>query len=110
VTHPDFNGDGLINNADPYILNYNNAIEKGKDGFTTTVKASSAAWQNTVGGVPSGSQIFADMNATTDGATGNNMMLSLNQSHVFTTMDEGDHYGIVAAALNYSGSYLQLHV
>ncbi|CDX20483.1 hypothetical protein MPL3356_320001 [Mesorhizobium plurifarium] len=110
VTHTDFNGDGQITNADPYILNYNNATEPGKDGFTKTVKASSAAWQNTVNGVPSGSQIFADMNATTDGATGNNMMLSLNQSNVLTTQDEGDHFGIISSVLNYSGSYLQLHV
>ncbi|TPK62139.1 hypothetical protein FJ930_27250, partial [Mesorhizobium sp. B2-4-15] len=111
VTHnTDTNGDGQVTSADAYILDYNNATEPGKDGFTKTVKASSAAWQSSVGGVPSGSQIFADMNATTDGATGNNMMLSLNQSHVFTTLDEGDHFGIVAGALNYSGSYLQLHV
>ncbi|TPL64451.1 SdrD B-like domain-containing protein, partial [Mesorhizobium sp. B2-4-3] len=110
VTHTDFNGDGQITDADPYILNYNNATEPGKDGFTKTIKASSAAWQNTVNGVPSGAQIFADMNATTDGATGNNMMMSLNQSHVFTTQDEGDHFGILSSVLNYSGSYLQLHV
>ncbi|BCM19021.1 SdrD B-like domain-containing protein [Mesorhizobium sp. J8] len=97
------------------VLNYNNHNEPGTDGFldknkVVTVKASSAAWQSGSGGLPSGAQIFADMNATTDGATGNNMMLSLNQSHVFTTQDEGDHFGIVASALNYSGSYLQLHV
>ncbi|MBZ9990782.1 hypothetical protein LB572_27115, partial [Mesorhizobium sp. BH1-1-5] len=110
VTHTDFNGDGQITNADPYILNYNNAKEPGKDGFTKTVKASSAAWQSGSGGLPSGAQIFADMNATTDGATGNNMMMSLNQSHVFTTQDEGDHFGVISSVLNYSGSYLQLHV
>ncbi|TPI20249.1 SdrD B-like domain-containing protein, partial [Mesorhizobium sp. B4-1-1] len=110
ATQQDTNGDHQITPADAYVLNYNNATEPGKDGFTKTVKASSAAWQSSVGGVPSGAQIFADMNATTDGATGNNMMMSLNQSHVFTTQDEGDHFGILSSVLNYSGSYLQLHV
>ncbi|TGR24728.1 hypothetical protein EN839_20805 [Mesorhizobium sp. M1C.F.Ca.ET.196.01.1.1] len=99
---------GVTQQGGNYVLNYNNAKEAGKDGFTTTVKASSTAWQSSVGGVPSGSSIFADMNATTDSAAGNNLLLS--QTQVLSALDETDHFGLVASALHYSGSYLQLHV
>ncbi|RWG81341.1 SdrD B-like domain-containing protein [Mesorhizobium sp.] len=99
---------GVTQQGGNYVLNYNNAKEPGKDGFTTTVKASSTAWQSSVGGVPSGSSIFADMNATTDSAAGNNLLLS--QTQVLSALDETDHFGLVASALHYSGSYLQLHV
>src|SRR5262249_41903359 len=54
------------------ILNYNNHTEPGTDGFINpsnnkivTIKASSDAWQtgDPANGIPSGSQIFAAMNA-----------------------------------------------
>ncbi len=108
VTQKDTNGDGSITAADGYVLNYNNAIEPGKDGFTTSVKANSAAWQTAVAGVPSGSSIFAAMNALTDSTT-QNMVVSQNQSHVVMATDLGDHFGLLGVTLNSPDGYLQLH-
>ncbi|WP_129411581.1 hypothetical protein [Mesorhizobium sp. Pch-S] len=108
MTQKDTNGDGSITAADGYVLNYNNAIEPGKDGFTTSVKANSAAWQTAVGGVPSGSSIFAAMNALTDSTT-QNMVVSQNQSHVVMATDLGDHFGLLGVTLNSPDGYLQLH-
>ncbi|MBR0872316.1 hypothetical protein JQ633_18265, partial [Bradyrhizobium tropiciagri] len=125
VTKIDTNNDGT---TDTFVLKYNNKHEtdnpgngqdgnvpKAKDGvsgfgYSTSVKASSAAWQtgDPAHGVPSGSQIFADMNATTDGATGSNMLVSMNQSMVLMANDNGDYFGVLGVAPNTHDGYLHL--
>jgi hypothetical protein len=93
------------------VLQYNNAIEPGKDGFGVTIKASSTAWQvgDPANGIPSGSSIFAAMNATTDG-TNSNMVVSEDQLHVLSVINQGDFLTVVGVAPNTPDGFLQLHM
>ncbi|MGE5295596.1 MAG: hypothetical protein ACM3VT_12265, partial [Solirubrobacterales bacterium] len=94
-----------------YVLNYNNSKESGKDGFfgtPSTIKASSVAWQTGRFGIPSGSDIFAAMNALTDSALNNAMAVSQDGSLVFSGVNYGDYFGIRAGTLNIPDGYLSL--
>ena len=103
----DANSDGSITSADCYVLDYNNSHEPGKDGFSTTVKASSTAWQTGAPGIPSGSEIFATMNALTDG-TSKCMVVDSQQTLVTSVIDEGSYFGLLGVAPNNPDEYLHL--
>jgi hypothetical protein len=97
------------------ILRYNNLIEPNngnaqngpKDGFGVTIKASSAAWQTGDADTPSGAEIFAAMNALTDG-TSSNMIVSSNESYVMTALNQGSYFGLLASTLNTPDGYTKL--
>ena len=92
-----------------YVLNYNNSTESGKDGFgpggNTVIKASSAAWQTGDADTPSGAEIFQAMVDLTDSSS-NNLLVSLNEAFVMTTVNEGDHFGLVNSTTNDPDGYL----
>ncbi|WP_128089546.1 hypothetical protein [Bradyrhizobium viridifuturi] len=71
------------------------------------MKASSAAWQTGAPGIPSGSEIFAAMNATTD-STSNNMVVDSQKAFVTSVVDEGNYFGLLGVTPNTPDGYLHL--
>jgi hypothetical protein len=85
------------------VLTYNNAGEPGSDGFPpgSRIKANSDAWQM------SGSDIFDTMTSLTHDAS-TMMVTSLDGSHVFLAVNNGDYLGLITGTLNVGSNYLLL--
>jgi hypothetical protein len=86
-----------------YLLTYNNGFPAN-----SKIRANDTAWQMGDIDTPAGSDIFAAMTALTDDAGSNTMVVSLNGSYVFSSVNYGNYFGIRTWTRNVVDDYLLL--